>query len=192
MIYWELFRAFFKIGLFAIGGGYATLPLIQQECVEAYAWLSLNEFNDLITISQMTPGPIAINSASFVGTVIAGPLGAIVATLACILPACLILSCLAYFYFKYRELDFIRRILNGLRPMVLALIASAGVGIISTALFGTNQLKTVSLNQINYLQLASFCLGFYLLRKKQKDPILVIFLAGLVSGIAYLVTLAGV
>ncbi|MDO5738313.1 MAG: chromate transporter [Eubacteriales bacterium] len=184
MIYWELFKAFFKIGLFAIGGGYATLPLIENECVNVHNWLTLAEFNDLITISQMTPGPIAINSASFVGTVLAGPFGAFVATIACILPACIILSILAYFYFKYRDLHYIRYILNGLRPMVLSLIAVAGIRILSSALLGQSDI--LAGGKINYVHLVAFCLSFLLLRKYKKDPIIVIFFSGVVGAVAYL------
>ena len=101
MIYLELFWSFFQVGLFSIGGGYAALPLIQTQVVEQNAWLSVNEFIDVITISQMTPGPIAINSATFVGIKIAGIGGAIVATLGCILPSCIIVLTLAYFFFKF-------------------------------------------------------------------------------------------
>ena len=87
MIYLQLFWSFFQIGLFSFGGGYAALPLIQTQVVDLHHWLSMSEFMDLITISQMTPGPIAINSATFVGIQIAGPWGAVVSTLGCILPS---------------------------------------------------------------------------------------------------------
>ena len=97
MIYLQLFWCFFQIGLFSIGGGYASMPLIQNQVVDTYHWLSLSEFSDVITISQMTPGPIAINSASFVGIQMGGVLGAVVATLGCILPSCTIVLCLAFF-----------------------------------------------------------------------------------------------
>ena len=86
MIYLELFWSFFQVGLFSIGGGYAAMPLIQAQVVDQHGWLSLSEFIDVITISQMTPGPIGINSATFVGIKIAGIGGALVATLGCILP----------------------------------------------------------------------------------------------------------
>ena len=80
MIYLELFWSFLKIGLFSFGGGYAAMPLIQEQVVSSHSWLSMSEFTDLITISQMTPGPIAINSATFVGIKIAGIPGALVST----------------------------------------------------------------------------------------------------------------
>ena len=94
MIYLQLFWSFFQIGLFSIGGGYAALPLIQTQVVQVHSWITMNEFNDLITISQMTPGPIAINSATFVGNQIAGLGGAIISTLGCIMPSCIIISIL--------------------------------------------------------------------------------------------------
>ena len=94
----NLFISFFKIGLFSFGGGYAALPLIQEEVVDMNSWLSLNEFNDLITISQMTPGPIAINSATFVGIRIAGLPGALAATFGCVLPSAVIVGAISYFY----------------------------------------------------------------------------------------------
>ena len=90
MICLELFWCFLKVGLFSFGGGYASMPLIQEQVVSSHGWLSMGEFTDLVTISQMTPGPIAINSATFVGIKIAGIPGALAATTGCILPACVI------------------------------------------------------------------------------------------------------
>ena len=114
----QLCWSFFQIGLFSIGGGYATMPLIQEQVVENHAWLSMTEFTDLITIAEMTP--IAINAATFVGLRIAGVLGAVVATVGCILPSCIIMSVMAYLYFKYSSLKMIQGILAGLRPAVVA------------------------------------------------------------------------
>ena len=90
----ELFWSFFQVGLFSIGGGMAAMPLIQNQVVDIHGWLTLTEFTDLITIAEMTPGPIAINSATFVGIKVIGIQGAIVATLGCILPSCIIVSTL--------------------------------------------------------------------------------------------------
>ena len=87
MIYLRLFMSFLQIGLFSFGGGYAALPLIQEQIVELHGWLSQSEFTDLITISQMTPGPIAVNAATFVGIRVAGIPGAVAATLGCIFPS---------------------------------------------------------------------------------------------------------
>ena len=94
MIHLELFWSFFQIGLFSIGGGYAAMPLIQHQVVELHPWLTLAQFSDIITISQMTPGPIAVNSATFVGLRIASLPGAIIATLGCITPALIFVSLL--------------------------------------------------------------------------------------------------
>ena len=87
MIYVQLFVSFLQVGLFSVGGGYAAMPLIQNQIVELHPWLTLQEFTDLITIAEMTPGPIAVNSATFVGIRIAGIPGAIIATLGCITPS---------------------------------------------------------------------------------------------------------
>ena len=101
---WELFWSFFQIGLFSFGGGYASMPLIQNQVVTIRGWLTLTELADMITISQMTPGPIAINSATFVGTRLAGLPGAIVATLGCVIPSSMVVLTLAFLYYKYKEL----------------------------------------------------------------------------------------
>ncbi len=182
MIYLELLWSFFQIGLFSIGGGYAALPLIEAQVVDAHGWLTMNEFIDIITISQMTPGPIALNSATFVGTRIAGLPGAIVATLGCILPSCIIVMTLAYFYFKYKEMTLIKGILGGLRPTVVALIASAGVSILLTALFGTG---AVSLTNLDIISGVLFLLCFIVLRKWKPNPILVMSAAGVIGFVAF-------
>ena len=108
MIYLQLFLSFLQIGMFSFGGGYAAMPLIQGQVVTAHHWLSMEEFTDLITISQMTPGPIAVNSATFVGTKIAGTGGALAATFGCILPSCIIVTCIARLYLKYRNLALLQ------------------------------------------------------------------------------------
>lgn len=125
MIYLQLFLSFLQIGAFSFGGGYAAMPLIQSQVVDHHGWLTMQEFTDLITISQMTPGPIAVNSATFVGIQIAGPLGALVATLGCILPSCIFVTALAYIYMKYRKMSLLQGILGSLRPAVVSLIAIA-------------------------------------------------------------------
>ena len=133
MMYIQLFLSFFQISLFSFGGGYAALPLIQGQVVNVHHWLSMTEFTDLITISQMTPGPIAINSATFVGTKIAGIPGAVVSTLGCILPSCILVTLLAWLYLKYQEMNLLQSVLQSLRPAVVAMIASAGVSILVSA-----------------------------------------------------------
>ena len=116
MMYIQLFLSFFQISLFSFGGGYAALPLIQGQVVNVHHWLSMTEFTDLITISQMTPGPIAINAATFVGMKLTGMPGAVVATLGYITPSCIIVTIIAKLYLKYREMDMLQGILGGIRP----------------------------------------------------------------------------
>ena len=116
MIYLQLLLSFLQIGLFSFGGGYAAMPLIQEQIVDIHGWLDMEQFTDLITISQMTPGPIAINSATFVGIRIAGISGALVASAGCILPSCVIVVLLAKLYLKYENMDVLQSVLNSLRP----------------------------------------------------------------------------
>ncbi len=183
MICLQLFFSFLQIGAFSFGGGYAALPLIQNQIVTLHHWMSMSEFTDLITISQMTPGPIAINSATFVGIKVAGIPGAVTATLGCILPSCLIVTAIACMYMKYKNLDTLQRILCMLRPAVVALIASSGLSILITAFWGNRNIH-FSTFQPKAVLLFIGCL--FLLRKK-RNPILVMLLAGVVNlGIALL------
>lgn len=171
----NLYLTFFKIGLFSFGGGYAALPIIQQEVVGANSWLSLSEFNDLITISQMTPGPIAINSATFVGVRVAGLPGGLVATLGCVTPSAIIVGILAYFYKKYKDLDSISNVLYFLRPAIISMILIAGVDILMTALFDT---RTIALMNLDYKMLGLFLLTLILMLKKDIDPIKLMLASG--------------
>lgn len=179
-IFMQLLVSFFQVGLFSFGGGYAAMPLIQNQIVTMHGWLSMSEFTDLITISQMTPGPIAVNSATFVGIKIAGIPGALIATLGCILPSCIIVMILAKLYLKYRNLDVLQRVLKRLRPAVIAMIASAGVSILVTAFFGEGE---VTLANISWLMAAIFLICYILLAKMRVNPILVMVLAGVLNTI---------
>ena len=116
MIYIQLFISFFQVGLFSIGGGYAALPLIQNQIVELHSWMTMGEFTDLITIAEMTPGPIAVNSATFVGIRIAGIGGALAATFGCIFPSLMIVTFLAFLYCHYKGSSLIQSVLFCLRP----------------------------------------------------------------------------
>ena len=176
MIYLELFLSFLQIGAFSFGGGYAAMPLIQHQVVELHGWLSLGEFTDLVTISQMTPGPIAINSATFVGTKIAGVGGAVVATLGCILPSCILVTLIAWVYLKYRSMHLLQGVLKTLRPAVVAMIAAAGMLIIVSAFFGEG--NPVSLNTFHAAEAVIFAGALVLLRWKKMNPILVMVLCG--------------
>lgn len=140
MIYWELFWSFVQVGTFCVGGGYASMPLIQEQVIERHGWLTLQQFIDIFTISQMTPGPIGINAATFVGTKVAGIPGAIAATAGFVFPSIIIVLILAKLFFKYGDIGPIRGILNGLRPAVVALICSAGMGFVLLSLWNTETL----------------------------------------------------
>lgn len=179
MIYWQLFLSFLQIGLFSFGGGYAAMPLIQGQVVTLHHWLDMAEFTNLITISQMTPGPIAINSATFVGMKIAGVPGALVATLGCILPACILVTVLAKLYLRYRNLSVLQSVLHSLRPAVVALIAAAGVSILLTAFGGTG--AAVTLAGTNWVLVVLFALCVVLLKRFRWNPILVMVLAGVLN-----------
>ncbi len=169
-----LFWSFVQVGAFSVGGGYAAMPLIQAQVCQLHSWLSAEEFSHLVTIAEMTPGPIAINAATFVGTRMAGLPGAIVATLGCILPSCLIVSLLSWAYRRWRSLDLMQSALQALRPVVVALIAGAGLSLLRTALWQGN----MTLAGLDGLQLALFLLAFFLLRKRKWNPILTMTLCG--------------
>ena len=177
MIYLELLWSFFQIGLFSIGGGYAAVPLIQNQVVAVYPWLSMTQFADIMTIAEMTPGPIAINSATFVGIQVAGIPGAIIATTGCILPSCVIVITLAYIYYRFRGLKMVQGVLAGLRPAVVAMIASAGITLVIMAFYGERTLP-VDLSGINIISVMIFAAGFLVLRKWKVNPIYVMLGAG--------------
>lgn len=151
------------------------MPLIQSQVVEQHAWLTMNEFTDLITIAEMTPGPIAVNSATFVGIRIAGAPGAVIATLGCILPSCIIVSLLAFIYYRYKNVSIIQSVLASLRPAVVALIASAGLSILLQVAFQGTAFGWGNLNRVGLLLFAG---AFFLLKKFKWNPILVMSLCG--------------
>ena len=140
MIYWELFWSFVKVGAFCVGGGYASMPLIQAQVIDEHGWLTMQQFIDIFTISQMTPGPIGINAATFVGTKVAGLPGAVCATVGFVFPSVIIVLILAHLFFEYGDIGPVRGILNGLRPAVVALICSAGLSFVFLALWNTETL----------------------------------------------------
>lgn len=184
MIYFELLWSFFQIGLFSIGGGYAAMPLIQHQVVDLHPWLTMTQFADIMTIAEMTPGPIAINSATFVGIQIAGIPGAVVATIGCVLPSCVIVMTLAYIYYRFRGLTMVQGILAGLRPAVVAMIASAGISLIILSFYGQRDLPA-DLSQINGISVLIFGTGLLILRKWKVNPIHVMAGAGAVGVLLY-------
>ena len=179
MIYLQLFLSFLQIGMFSFGGGYAAMPLIQGQVVTTHGWLTMSEFTDLITISQITPGPIAVNSATFVGLKIAGIPGAVVATVGCILPSCIIVTILARLYLKYRNLDLLQGVLKSLRPAVVAMIASAGILILKDAFWGSG--KSILLTGTEWSMVVIFGICVLLLRKTKLNPVWVMVLAGVIK-----------
>lgn len=184
MIYLQLFFSFLKVGLFSFGGGYAAMPLIQSQIVTRHGWLSMSEFTDLITISQMTPGPIAVNSATFVGIKIAGFPGALIATAGCILPSCFIVLMIAGFYLKYQGNSILQEILNTLHPAVVSMIASAGISILMSAFWEAE--RRITLAGVQWDMVLIFLISFVLLRKTKLNPVLVMLLAGGMKLVVYL------
>ena len=179
MIYLQLFLSFLQIGMFSFGGGYAAMPLIQGQVVTTHGWLTMSEFTDLITISQITPGPIAVNSATFVGLKIAGIPGAVVATVGCILPSCIIVTILARLYLKYRNLDLLQGVLRSLRPAVVAMIASAGILILKNAFWGSGE--SILLTGTEWSMVVVFGICVLLLQKTKLNPVWVMVLAGVMK-----------
>jgi chromate transporter len=168
----RLFLAFFKIGLFAFGGGFAVLALIQDTIVCQYAWVSKETFLDIVALSQMTPGPIAVNSATLIGAKIAGVKGALVATLGVISPSIIIVYTLTTIINKFEKSDIIKRILDGIRPAALGLIFSAAF------LLG----KQVIVNWQSAL-IAIVVLGFAFFKKT--NPIILLLFGSLLGLILY-------
>lgn len=184
MIYWELFLSFFQIGLFSIGGGYAAMPLIQNQVVDIHPWLTMTQFADIMTIAEMTPGPIAINSATFVGIQVAGLPGAIVSTIGCVFPSCVIVMSLAYVYYRFRGLSIVQGVLAGLRPAVVAMIASAGISLLIMALYGQ---RTLPENPVSFDMIAAgiFLVAFFVLRKWKLNPLWVMAGSGVAGILLY-------
>lgn len=131
MIYLQLFCVFFRIGLFSFGGGYAVLSLIQKDVVEKFNWVSVSEFTEIVALSQVTPGPIAINSATYIGyTVTRNIFGSMFTTLGVVMPSFLVLFALVLFLNKYKDSLIIERAFKALRPVVLGLIFAAGLALL--------------------------------------------------------------
>lgn len=187
MLILKLFWSFIQVGLFSVGGGYAAIPLIQTQIVNTHHMMTLEEFTDLITIAEMTPGPISINSSTFVGMRLAGPFGVIICTLGCIIPSFIICLLLAHFYYKYRNFSGVQKVLGALRPAVVALIGSAGLSILMLALFQSD-LFHLQLQNFHIIEFLLFVGGLILLRKKKAGAISVILGSGVIGTILYLAT----
>ena len=161
MILLQLYLEFFKIGTVAFGGGYAVLPLINEFIVQDKGWMSLTEMTDLVSISNMTPGPIGINAATFVGSKVSGIAGSVVATLGFVTPSALLMLALGYLLFSTsRKLGFLDNMLKTLRPAVVGLIAIAAIDMAQAAILGGNGF--VLLGKISLLELTTFIVGIVL------------------------------
>ena len=176
----KLFFASLYLSTFTFGGGYVIVTLLKEKFVDQYHWIDEEEMLDLVAIAQSSPGAIAVNSATFVGTRIAGPGGAVVATLGCILPSCIIVTLLAYIYTKYRKMSLLQGTLTSLRPAVVAMIAKAGVTILVSSFFINGALELFREN-ICIRMVVFFTAALVLLRKFKMNPILVMVLCGVAN-----------
>lgn len=198
-IYLKLIWAYIKIGIFGFGGGYAMLSLVEKSVVQP-GWITEQMFTDIVAISQMTPGPIGINSATYIGYIAPGEvnpaylgifwgvLGSVLATLAVVLPSYFMVVYASHFIRRHQESGIIKAIFSGLRPVVIGLIASAAILLMNKANFcpdGTNFELITSI----IICFAAFCLVFFSIpfnkKKIKMHPILVIILAGIAGYLLY-------
>lgn len=173
MIYLNLYLEFFKIGLFAVGGGLATLPFIQQ-LADKYGWITQEQILDMIAISESTPGPIGINAATFVGNTTAGVWGGISATLGVITPSVIIILLIAHYFAKFSEKPIVKNAFTGIRPAVTGLIAAVGFEVAKVSLFNIQKYKATNkiLSIFDLKAIALFAVIIYLINKYKKHPIL--------------------
>jgi chromate transporter len=182
----KLFFSFIQVGLFSVGGGYAAIPLIQNQIVSILGLMTLAEFADLITIAEMTPGPISLNCSTFVGTRLSGFLGAIICSLGVILPSFVISLILAHYYYKYKNFDGVQTILASLRPAVVALISTAGLSILTLALFNAQKGEIIFSN-FRIIEFLLFIGGLIALRKFKINAITVILGSGIIGTAFYMI-----
>lgn len=182
MIYLLLFIEFFKIGLFSIGGGLATLPFLYY-LVDTYGWITPEELLNMIAVAESTPGPIGINTATFVGYQVGGFWGGIVATLGIVTPSIIIIVLIAYYFMKFSEQPTVRAGFNGVRPAVVGLIAAAGYEVVKISLLNTEHfVDTLDfLNVLNYKALVFFSAILFIIYRFKKHPIIYIIIGGLIG-----------
>lgn len=187
MIFLQLFYTFFKIGLFGFGGGYAMISMIQGEVVTRHEWLSSTEFTDIIAISQMTPGPIGINSATYVGysavvnagySHVIGILGSTVATVSVVLPSFILMVLISKFFLKYQKHPIIASVFKGLRPGVVGLLAAAALVLMNGENFGTYNWQILT----SILLFAGTFIASY---RYKVNPILLIVICGFIGFITF-------
>ena len=182
MIYLQLFYTFFKIGLFGFGGGYAMLSMIQGEVVTRYNWVSSQEFTDIVAISQMTPGPIGINAATYVGFTSTGSIwGSVIATFAVVLPSFILMLTISKFFLKYQKHPAVESVFSGLRPAVVGLLASAALVLMNTENFGSPTKDTYTI----VISVIIFLAAFIGTKKYKANPILMIIACGIAGLILY-------
>lgn len=198
-IYWQLIWAYIKIGIFGFGGGYAMLSLVEKAVVSP-GWISETMFTDIVAISQMTPGPIGINSATYIGFVAPGSvnpdltgigwgiLGSVLATLAVVLPSFFLVMYSSHFIRRHNESGVIKGIFSGLRPVVVGLIASAAIMLMNAANFNPRGISWQLWTNIAICAIA-FCLVYFSIPYKGKKvklhPIIVIIMAGIAGFLIY-------
>ncbi len=180
----SLLLAFMQVGLFSFGGGYAVLPMIKEQVVDINGWLTTAEFADVVAISQMTPGPIALNAATFVGLRLGGVWGGVLASIGCVLPSCLIVLVLSGLYLKYRATAAVQGALDGLRPTAAGLIGTAAVSVLLVALFGSDGLP-VAFSSLDFLSLSLFAVALFILRRFKQNPVFVMLACGALGVTVY-------
>ena len=178
----KLFITFFKIGLFTFGGGYAMLPMIQEQ-VQTNGWITSRELVDFIAVSESTPGPFAINISTYIGMEKAGIPGALCATVGVALPSFLIIIFVAKFYEKFKKSTVVKGCMTGLKPGVIGLIAAAVVSVANTVFFPDGIKKVVLQTPEIYISAAVFLIMCFLAFKK-KHPILIICLSAVIGIVA--------
>ena len=191
MVFFELFYTFFLIGLFTFGGGYAMIPMIQEQVV-GKGWISEEALTDFIAISEVTPGPFALNISTFVGNTVAGPFGAVCSTLGVILPSLIIIIIVAMIMKKFITNKYVQGALNGVKPIVLALILSTALLLlVKVTFFGGHSLYSEFSFDKRSLALLIFLVGFITIykkvNKKSLSPINILGLSALLGIIIFTV-----
>ena len=179
MIYLELLWTFFKIGAFTFGGGYVMIPLIQAE-VAAHGWMDPTSLVNFIAVSESTPGPLAVNVATYVGAEVGGLLGAVCSTLGVALPAFVIILVVAKCYEAFKSSHIVKGCMSGLKPGVVGLIGTAAISIGRTIFFPNGFTFSIFTDMKTYITAVIFALSLYLALKK-KSPILIICLAAILG-----------
>ena len=179
MIYLELFLTFFLIGLFTFGGGYAMLPLIQEQVI-AKGWMSAEQITNFVAVSESTPGPFAVNMATYVGSEMGGVFGSFCATLGVILPSFIIILIVAKCYDAFKENRIVKGCMSGLKPAVVGLIGNAVLGVLMTVFFPAGISRGVFAGVSFYIYAAIFAVMLVLAFKKV-HPIIIICLSAVIG-----------